>query len=44
MPEIQGVLVVCDGGDDEDVRKRVTDAVKAALDIGDRHICVTKLL
>ena len=44
MPEIKGVLVVCDGGDDEDVRKRVTDAVKAALDIGDRHICVTKLL
>ena len=44
MPEIKGVLVVCDGGDDEDVRKRVTDAVKAALDIGDRQICVTKLL
>ena len=44
MPEIKGVLVECDGGDDEDVRKRVTDAVKAALDIGDRHICVTKLL
>lgn len=43
MPEIKGVLVVCEGGDDEAVRKRVTEAVAAALDISTIHICVSKL-
>ena len=43
MPEIKGVLVICDGGDDENVKKRVINAVKAALDISENHICVTKL-
>lgn len=42
LPSVRGVLVVCEGGDDESVRKRITEAVKAALDIPASHICVTK--
>ncbi len=43
MPEIKGVLVICDGGDDESVCKNITKAVSAALNISESHICVTKL-
>ena len=43
MPSVKGVLVVCDGGDDENVRGRVMSAVSAALNISDSHICVTKM-
>lgn len=43
MPSVKGVLVVCDGGDDENVRNRVISAVGAALNISDSHICVTKM-
>ncbi len=42
MPLVRGVLVVCEGGDDEQVRKRITEAVSAALNISSSHICVTK--
>ncbi len=43
LPEIKGVLIVCEGGDDEEVKSRITDAVSAALDIHPSHIYVTKL-
>lgn len=43
MPQIKGVLIICDGGDNEDVRQRIVDAVSAALDINKTHICVSKL-
>ncbi len=43
MPSVKGVLVVCDGGDDGEVQKRVVSAVSAALNISDSHICVTKM-
>ena len=43
MPSVKGVLVVGDGGDDENVRGRVMSAVSAALNISDSHICVTKM-
>ena len=43
MPKIKGVLVVCEGGDKEDVCIKVTEAVSAALDVTKSHICVSKL-
>ena len=43
MPQVKGVLIVCDGGDDEAVRQRVIDAVSAALDISKSHICVSTM-
>ena len=43
MPQIKGVLVVCEGGEDENVRERIISAVSAALDISETHICVSKL-
>ena len=43
MPQVKGVLIVCDGGDDEAVRQRVIDAVSAALDISKTHICVSTM-
>lgn len=42
LPVVRGVLVVCEGGDDENVRRRITEAVMAALNISSSHICVTK--
>lgn len=43
MPQIKGVLVVCDGGDDKATRENIIAAVSAALDISETHICVSKL-
>lgn len=43
MPSVKGVLIVCEGGDDEGIIKRVREAVSAALDISQSHICVSKL-
>ena len=43
MPQIMGVLVVCEGADNEGVAERVTKAVCAALNIGQTHVCVSKL-
>ena len=42
LPAVRGVLIVCEGGDDPDVKKRVTEAVSAALNLSSSHICVTK--
>lgn len=43
QPTIKGVVVVCSGGDDPSVCKRVTDAVTTALNITSKRVCVTKL-
>lgn len=43
LPEIKGVLVICEGGDDPQVCSEVIRAVSAALDIRETHICVSKL-
>lgn len=42
VPEIQGVIVVCDGGDDPVVSEKLTQTVKTALNIGSNRICVLK--
>lgn len=43
VPEIKGVLVICDGGDNEEVRDNIINAVSAALNIQKSHIYVSKL-
>ncbi|MFZ2538292.1 MAG: stage III sporulation protein AG [Oscillospiraceae bacterium] len=42
-PTVKGVVIVCDGGNDITVQERVTEAVKAILNISSTRICVTKL-
>lgn len=41
-PEVQGVIVVCDGGDNAVVKSKVTEAVKVALDLSSAKITVSK--
>ncbi len=42
-PRILGVTVVCDGGDDDSVRKAISDCMTALYDIGSNRVCVLKL-
>lgn len=42
QPTVKGVVVVCDGGDNPEVQKRVTDAIKTALNITSKRVYVTK--
>lgn len=39
-PKVQGVIVVCDGARDAQVRQDITSAVRAALDVADHKISV----
>ncbi len=43
QPTIRGVVVVCEGGDDAEVRERVISAVTVALNISAKRVCITKL-
>ncbi len=43
MPQVNGVLVVCDGGDNEAVCSDIKAAVSAALNISEALVFVTKL-
>lgn len=43
LPQIGGVVIVCDGADSETVRERITEAVTTALGITSRRVYVTKL-
>lgn len=43
LPKIKGVLIICEGGDQADIKKNVTDAVSAALGVSSSRICVSKL-
>ena len=40
LPTVQGVVVVCEGGHDEEVKKQVSAAVATVLQISERRICV----
>lgn len=40
QPTVKGVVVVCEGGDDERVQARVTEAVTAVLNITAKRVCV----
>jgi stage III sporulation protein AG len=39
-PRVQGVIIVCDGGNDPIVIKKLTDAVTASLGIGANRVAV----
>ena len=39
-PQVCGVAVVCDGGGDVRVAARITELVRALLDISSTRICV----
>lgn len=41
-PKIKGVIIICPGGDDVLVKKRIVDAVTTVLNINSTHVCVTK--
>ena len=41
MPEVRGVAIVCAGGDDEEIREKVQNAVMAALNITSKRVYVT---
>ncbi|MBQ3886695.1 MAG: hypothetical protein II735_01830 [Clostridia bacterium] len=43
MPNVKGVLVICEGGDNERVVNRIKEAVSAAVHLSVSHICVLKL-
>lgn len=43
QPTVRGVVVVCEGGDDEEVRARVSQAVTVALNVSSKRVCITKL-
>lgn len=43
MPSVQGVLIVCEGGDDVVVREAVVSSVMALFDIPSSKINVTKI-
>ncbi len=43
MPNIKGVLIVCDGGGNEEVCERIKKAVSAALNIPVSHISIVKM-
>ena len=40
LPVVRGVAVVCDGGGDVRVAARITELVRALLDLPANHICV----
>ncbi len=42
QPTVRGVVVVCEGGDDETVRERVMQAVTVALDVSPKRVCVVR--
>lgn len=42
QPKVKGVVVVCEGGADPEIRARVTDSLKAALNISAKRVFVTR--
>lgn len=42
-PQIQGVVVVCDGGDNDKVKEQIITCVSSLFDISSSHICVSKI-
>ena len=43
LPDIQGVLVLCEGAADEKVCEQVTNAVTTVLGISSRRVCISIL-
>ncbi len=43
QPTVRGVVVVCEGGDHEEIREQIAQAVTVALNISSKRVFVTKL-
>ena len=43
QPTIRGVVIVCEGGDREEVCNRIIEAVTVAMNLSAKRVCVTKL-
>ena len=41
QPTVRGVVVVCEGGGEEDVAQRIVSAVTTALNISSKRVCVS---
>ena len=41
MPQVRGVAIVCEGGDNEQIQEKITNAVMAALHVTSRRVYVT---
>ena len=41
MPEIRGVAVICDGGDDDEIGEKIKNAVTAAFNITSKRVFIT---
>lgn len=41
-PKVKGVVVICQGGDNPIVKERVVEAIKTALNITSKRVCVIK--
>ncbi len=44
QPTVKGVIVVCEGGDREEVKQQIVQSVTVALNITAKRVCVTKLV
>lgn len=42
QPTVRGVVVICDGGENEELRDRIRQMVSTALNITASRVCVTK--
>lgn len=42
-PKIEGVVIVCEGAENKDVKQNIIEAVTTALGISSRRVCVTIL-
>ena len=40
MPEVRGVAIVCEGGDDEEINRKILNAVTAALNITSKRVYI----
>lgn len=43
QPQVKGVVVVCEGGQDVQVQQRIIEAVTTALDVMSNRVCVTPI-
>ena len=43
QPTVRGVVVVCEGGEDEKVRERIMKTVATVLNVTSSRVCITKL-
>ena len=43
LPQIRGVVILCDGGEDASISRRVTEAASVLLGVSTNRICVNQL-